>query len=93
MKNFYEPSENNNFVQARKCMGICNLSNINKYTVYGPSAKDLLNKFNSEKIIYLENINNIKNYLNKDYKYVFSLMSSKDLNPIKNIIIKFFNKN
>lgn len=55
--------------------------------------KDLLNKFNSEKIIYLENINNIKNYLNKDYKYVFSLMSSKDLNPIKNIIIKFFNKN
>lgn len=85
MKNFYEPSENNNFVQARKCMGICNLSNINKYTVYGPSAKDLLNKFSIRKVDVIKD-NSFMTIMMRHNKFICECQIIK-LSPIKYLVL------
>lgn len=85
MKNFYEPSENNNFIQARKCIGICNLSNINKYTIYGPSAKDLLNRFSVRKVDLIKD-NSFMTIMMKHNKFICECQIIK-LSPIKFLIL------
>lgn len=55
---------------------------------YVEELKSIINN----KIIYLHDLKKIQNYLSEDKKYVFSLMSSKNLDDIKRIIEKYFLK-
>ena len=55
---------------------------------YVEELKSIINN----KIIYLHDLKKIQNYLSRDKKYVFSLMSSKNLDDIKRIIEKYFLK-
>ena len=55
---------------------------------YVEELKSIVNN----KIIYLHDLKKIQNYLSRDKKYVFSLMSSKNLDDIKRIIEKYFLK-
>lgn len=51
---------------------------------------ELIEKLCCENVVYLKDINEIVDYLNCDDKYVFSLMSSKNLNEVKEIIKTHF---
>lgn len=50
MKTNYQLYNINNYNIARKNLSICNVSDISKYTIYGPNSIDLLNKFSIRNI-------------------------------------------
>lgn len=51
---------------------------------------ELLKQLENEKIVYLSNLKLLPTYLHKNKKYVFSLMSSKNLNEVKEIVKYYF---
>lgn len=91
MKNFNTENTNDNFIQAKKNIGICNLSNAFKYTIYGPNAIDLINKFSIRKI------NNIKEksfmtIMMKKKQFICECQIIK-LSPLKYLILTFKDNN
>lgn len=85
MKNYYESKEKNNYIQARKNIGICNLSDSYKYLVYGPSAKTLINSY-SIRNLDLINDNSFMTIMMNKNKYLCECQIIK-LSPLKYLLI------
>ncbi len=91
MNNINNENINDNFIKAKKNIGICNLSNAFKYTIYGPNAVDLLNKFSVRKVNDIKE-KSFMTILMKKKKYICECQIIR-LSPLKYLILTFEDNN